>query len=199
MRTVSVVHPYCAKLSRIYSIIASSYPPASSSTGKAAPAPPHLAANLLSTLELLTTMPTAPSELNEWWCSPPLVFKSSAAGPPSRKRKQPPSTKVDDGSTGVFDSSSEEEEEEVKKLSSKDSKRLLPPLKSLSAHKRVFQDCWLALLSLPLDESEAKRVLVILHRQVLPHMTDPKRVMDWLVDSADAGALFLPPHLDEPR
>ena len=111
MRTVSVVHPYCAKLSRIYSIIASSYPPASSSTGKAAPAPPHLAANLLSTLELLTTMPTAPSELNEWWCSPPLVFKSSAAGPPSRKRKQPPSTKVDDGSTGVFDSSSEEEED----------------------------------------------------------------------------------------
>lgn len=135
-------------------------------------------------------MPTASSELNEWWCAKPVALKSlpvsaKGTGPPQKKRK---AEEVIDTSTGIFDSSSSEEEDApVKKLSSKDAKRLLPPLLSLSAHKRVFQDCWLALLSLPLNEVEAKRVLVILHRQVLPHMTDPKRVMDWLVDSADVG------------
>lgn len=152
--------------------------------------PPHLAANLLATLEGLITMPTASSELNEWWCNKPLALKASAVtgkgtGPPMKKRK---AEEVVDTSTGVFDSSSESEgEAPATKLSSRDSKKLLPPLLSLAAHKRVFQDCWLALLSLPLNEAESKRVLVILHRQVLPHMTDPKRVMDWLVDSADAG------------
>lgn len=30
-------------------------------------------------------------------------------------------------------------------------------------------------------------MLVILHRQVLPHMLDAKRVMDWLVDCTDSG------------
>lgn len=136
-------------------------------------------------LELLNTMPTAASELNEWWCAAPTMSKAAAAL--SKKRKGAPSTKIDDGSTGVFDSSSEEEEEVATKFSSKDAKKLLPPLLSLPAHRRAFQDCWLALLSLPLDEGEAKRVLVILHRQMLPHMTDAKRLMDWLVDCTNSG------------
>lgn len=142
-------------------------------------------------------MPTVASEINEWWCAAPVASKLASSisglGKPSKKRKLnslAPAV-VDDGSTGVFDSSSDEDEDENASkptLSSKDRKRLLPPLLTLQAHRRAFQDCWLALLSLPLEESEAKRVLVILHRQVLPHMTDPKRTMDWLVDSTNSGA-----------
>ncbi|KAK4700927.1 U3 small nucleolar RNA-associated protein 19, partial [Phenoliferia sp. Uapishka_3] len=172
-------------------ILASSH--ASTSTE---PTPPYLAANLLTILESLTSMPTVASEINEWWCAPPVASKLATAitsgnGKASKKRKLnslAPAV-VDDGSTGVFDSSSEEEDEDASKpkLSSKDRKRLLPPVLTLQAHRRAFQDCWLGLLSLPLDESEAKRVLVILHRQVLPHMTDPKRTMDWLVDSTNSG------------
>lgn len=137
-------------------------------------------------------MPTSPSELNEWWCSTPLARKAKPTAL-SKKRKLTSAMAAaasgirEDGSTGVFDSSSEEEEEEVTRYSSNDTKKLLPPLLTLATHRRGFQDAWLGLLSLGLDESEAKRVLVILHRQVLPHMTDPKRLMDWLVDSTESG------------
>lgn len=137
-------------------------------------------------------MPTAPSELNEWFCGTPLARK---AKPTSDSKKRKLSSAMaeaskgirTDGSTGVFDSSSEEEDEEEMRYSYKDTKRLLPPLLTLASHKRGFQEAWLGLLSLGLDISEAKRVLVILHRQVLPHMTDPKRLMDWLVDSTAEG------------
>ncbi|KAL8292627.1 hypothetical protein RQP46_001239 [Phenoliferia psychrophenolica] len=172
--------------------LASSHASASS-----APIPPHLAANLLTILESLNSFPTVASEIDEWWCSPPVASKAANSisglnGKPSKKRKLNSTAPavVDDGSTGVFDSSSDEDEDEnasKPKLSAKDRKRLLPPLLTLQAHRRAFQDCWLGLLSLPLDEGEAKRVLVILHRQVLPHMTDPKRTMDWLVDSTNSG------------
>lgn len=140
-------------------------------------------------------MPTVASEVNEWWGPAPVASKLSTSAQSSKKKRKLNSTlaasaTVDDGSTGVFDSSSDEDEDEASKapkLSAKDRKRLLPPLLTLQAHRKVFQECWLALLGLPLDEGEAKRVLVILHRQVLPHMTDPKRTMDWLVDSTNSG------------
>ncbi|KPV75276.1 uncharacterized protein RHOBADRAFT_14188, partial [Rhodotorula graminis WP1] len=63
----------------------------------------------------------------------------------------------------------------------------LPALLSLVAHRRAFQDCWLAVLALPIRDDDSKRALVMLHRQVLPHMTEPRRLMDWLVDCADVG------------
>lgn len=137
-------------------------------------------------------MPTSPHELNSFWTSTPLILKAPKLGG-GKKRKATSDEPVDDGSTGIFDSSSSESEAEPEqKLSSSQTKKLLPSLLSLSAHKKVFQDCWMALLSLPggLDEAEAKRVLVILHRQVLPHLTEPRRLMDWLVDCADGGEFF---------
>lgn len=173
---------FSRSLVRIYKPIAAvaSAPP---------PLPTFLAVNLLSTLETITTMPTTSSEINEWWCSTPVALKPTSSNSSSSKKRKLPSSasKVDDGSTGVFDSSSEEEEEEETKLSSKDSRRLLPDILRLTAHKKVFQECWLSLLRLPLEESEAKRILVILHRQVLPHLTSPTMLMDWLVDSIDSG------------
>lgn len=164
------------------------------------PAPPSLVPNLITLLESLITMPTHASELNSWWGSTPIVIKkaTSSNGNSSKKRKLSSMAKDDqhDGSTGVFDSSSSASEGEYDaapsstKLSSRDAKKLLPPLLSLPAHKRVFQDAYLALLALPTmasDESSQKRVLSMLHRQVLPHMTDPRRLMDWLVDCVGQG------------
>lgn len=171
---------------------------------KTNPAPAQLAANLLSVLEDLNTMPTVSSELNEWFLATPVIPKTglpSAAreGPGSKKRKLDAiaaAAAADDGSTGVFDSSSDEEapgEEDVgakaalKRMNAREKRKLLPPLLQLPAHRKAFQDGWLALLSLPLDEPSRKRILIILHRQVLSNMTDPKRFMDWLVDCADQG------------
>ncbi|BGP15787.1 hypothetical protein JCM10213_005731 [Rhodosporidiobolus nylandii] len=166
--------------------ILSSY--ARSSTSKTAPPPlpAHLIPNAITVLESLTTMPTASSELNEWFCATP---SAKLAGGNSKKRKAEDDDPRADGSTGIFDSSSEEESEPetVKALTSAQRKKSLPALLSLVAHRRAFQDAWLAILALPIREEDSKRVLVMLHRQVLPHMTEPRRLMDWLVDCADVG------------
>ena len=147
--------------------------------------PASLTSNYITFLESLTSMPTSPHELNSWWCATPLVLKApKPAGSKKRKALDDP---VGDGSTGVFDSSSESEAEPEQKLSSSQTKKLLPPLLSLPAHRKVFQAAFLALLALPMDEAEQKRVLVILHRQVLPHLTEPRRCMDWLVDCGERG------------
>lgn len=139
------------------------------------------------------TMPTSSSELNEWYCATPVAKAANS----SRKRKAGDSDDDDpraDGSTGIFDSSSEEGDSDAeaaasvaKSLARKGNKRNVPKLLSLVAHRRAFQDCWLAILGLPMREEESKRVLIMLHRQVLPHLTEPRRLMDWLVDCAEVG------------
>ncbi|GAA5982170.1 hypothetical protein JCM10908_004766 [Rhodotorula pacifica] len=155
------------------------------------PLAPHLIPNTITILESLTTMPTSTSELNEWFCATP-VARAASSDSSSRKRKAEDPRAY--GSTGVFDSSSEEEDSDAeaaeriaKALSRKGNKRNVPKLLSLVAHRRAFQDCWLALLALPIREEESKRVLIMLHRQVLPHLTEPRRLMDWLVDCAEVG------------
>ncbi|GAA5830762.1 hypothetical protein JCM11251_001065 [Rhodosporidiobolus azoricus] len=166
--------------------ILSSYSRSSSSKIAPSPLPAHLISNAISTLETLTTMPTSPSELNEFFCATPSAKSPST----SKKRKAEDDDPRADGSTGIFDSSSDEAEsdpETVKQLNSAQRKKSLPALLSLVAHRRVFQDCWLAILTLPIREEDSKRVLIMLHRQVLPHMTEPRRLMDWLVDCADVG------------
>ncbi|KAJ8294950.1 hypothetical protein OF846_002016 [Rhodotorula toruloides] len=164
-----------------------------SRAGKAAsssppsPLPPQLIPNTITVLESLTTMPTVQSEINEWFCATPAAKVSTSS---SKKRKADEDDPRADGSTGIFDSSSSESEAEpdmVKQLNSQQRKKNLPKLLSLVAHRRVFQDCWFALLSLPIREEDSKRVLIMLHRQVLPHLTEPKRLEDWLVDCADKG------------
>ncbi|GAA5849657.1 hypothetical protein JCM8547_000524 [Rhodosporidiobolus lusitaniae] len=164
----------------------------SRSSSKSAPPPPplpvHLIPNIISVVESLTTMPTSASELNEWFCATPTIKASSSSSNPKKRKADDPRA---DGSTGVFDSSSSESEsdnETIKSLTSAQRKKSLPALLSLVAHRRVFQDCVLALLALRgIAEEDSKRVLIMLHRQVLPHMTEPRRLMDWLVDCADRG------------
>ncbi|KAK4048383.1 Maturation and nuclear export of 40S ribosomal subunits interacting protein [Microbotryomycetes sp. JL221] len=156
-----------------------------------------VASNMIDYLSELATMPTVSSELNEWWCTKPVALRAttSSNGHKGKKRKLAAmaldAAQSQDGSTGVFDSSSSSSESEGEsadlKLSAKKAKKLLPPLLQLSAHRRVFQYAVLALLTLPFAESDAKKLLSMLHRQILPHMVDPKRLMDWLVDCADAG------------
>jgi len=153
-----------------------------------------LAKNLLIYLEALTTMPTQVEELNQFWTGKPHELS-----PPSTKRKsqgtveesqtRKKSKTTSDGSTGIFDdppteSESSEPEEEGERVSSKSRH----PLLSLRAHQKAFSDCWISFLSLQnLSETDIKRVLKILHHQVIPHMPDPKILMDFLVDCLDYG------------
>lgn len=51
-----------------------------------------------------------------------------------------------------------------------------------------FRDAWLAFLALPLPTDAYKRVLVRLHDLVIPHLSNPLLLCDFLTASLDQGA-----------
>ena len=61
--------------------------------------------------------------------------------------------------------------------------------KSLMSHKKIFSATWMLFLSMPLDVDIHRQVLVILHEKVLPHLIDPKLLMDFLTDSYNIGGV----------
>lgn len=69
-------------------------------------------------------------------------------------------------------------------------------LHSLSSHQAVFTRTWLALLPLlSINTSESRRALVtralnVMHRGVLPHLTRPILVMDWVGSCVDFGKVL---------
>jgi len=150
-----------------------------------------IAENLLYFLEGLYSMPTQPEDLNRFYTtsSEALLEYVQSAQPSTKSKKRKRSVKdveaVEDGSTGIFDSSSSSESDED--LSEKLNKAKLPALLSMKSHQRVFQNCWLALLPLLETEESIKRVLVILHRRVLPNMVNPGTLLDFLSDCSGHG------------
>ncbi|KAF7722629.1 hypothetical protein EC973_002901 [Apophysomyces ossiformis] len=138
-----------------------------------------LAQNVFSIVESIRTMPTEESEIDEFWTPNP-------SG--ETKQKQNESEDMDDmddllGDAGLL--SEEEEENEGKEGTAKKEKK--HPLLQLKVHQRGFSDCWIKLLKLPLTEEIYKKTLLILHKRVLPHMIEPKMLMDFLTDSYNVG------------
>lgn len=78
---------------------------------------------------------------------------------------------------------------EVKKRKKSGSEKNEQNVLELKQHKRVFSTAWLAFLALPLTSEVHKKVLLNLHSNVLPHMTDPKLLMDFLTDSYNTGGV----------
>jgi U3 small nucleolar RNA-associated protein 19 len=66
-----------------------------------------------------------------------------------------------------------------------------PILLQLSAHKRVFSDCWLALMKLPMTQKSYKKILLIMHKKIIPHMPQPTLLMDYLTESYNAGIAIM--------
>ena len=60
---------------------------------------------------------------------------------------------------------------------------------NLKQHRKVFSTAWIAFLALPLTSEIHKKVLLNLHSDVLPHMTDPKLLIDFLTDSYNIGGV----------
>jgi hypothetical protein len=148
--------------------------------------------SLMYYLENLTTMPTEEAQIDTFLAGRPknkAVKAKKAAPPRSKKRKNAP--KVDDGSTGIFDDTDDEDTGDLEEESA-----VVPEVKpgqhdllNLHKHKRVFSDAWIAFLQLQLPEDDVKRVLVMLHRQVMPHLVEPSVLIDFLADSCDYGEL----------
>ncbi|KAJ3182141.1 hypothetical protein HDU85_003183 [Gaertneriomyces sp. JEL0708] len=58
---------------------------------------------------------------------------------------------------------------------------------SSKEQRRVFSDCWLALLRHPLSLEQHKSVLQSLHKRIIPYMLKPTLLIDYLVDSYEQG------------
>jgi U3 small nucleolar RNA-associated protein 19 len=176
-----------------------SHPPASS---------PNLAVNLLSILERLATFPTEHSELNAWW-----VTELGAKPPKPKKSKKGPTNA---GSLSDEEELKKEDDDdenddwrkffEDEPVASEDGKTksglrlhqmtVHQSLHSLSSHRAVFTRAWLSLLprlSDPGSSEQSKalavRALNLMHRGVLPHLTRPILVMDWIGSCVDLGKL----------
>ncbi|XP_071322461.1 nucleolar complex protein 4 homolog [Trachinotus anak] len=57
----------------------------------------------------------------------------------------------------------------------------------LNEHKRVFERMWLGFLKYKLPSSMYKKVLVILHDSILPHMSKPALMIDFLTAAYEVG------------
>ncbi|MEQ2269749.1 Nucleolar complex protein 4 [Xenotaenia resolanae] len=57
----------------------------------------------------------------------------------------------------------------------------------LNDHKRAFERMWLGFLKYKLPTSMYKKVLVILHESILPHMSKPTLMIDFLTAAYDVG------------
>ncbi|XP_062930149.1 nucleolar complex protein 4 homolog [Mobula hypostoma] len=57
----------------------------------------------------------------------------------------------------------------------------------LEEHKKKFEQVWLVFLKYKLPAALYKKVLVILHEDVLPHMSDPTLMIDFLTAAYDMG------------
>jgi len=61
------------------------------------------------------------------------------------------------------------------------------PLLTVKGHNQVFGDAWLAFLKLPLTIPIYKRVLLIINKRIIPFMTNPVRLIDFLTDAYNEG------------
>ncbi|KAJ1729143.1 Maturation and nuclear export of 40S ribosomal subunits interacting protein [Coemansia biformis] len=62
-----------------------------------------------------------------------------------------------------------------------------PAVLSPSAHRRAFSEAWLAYMRQPLTPGIYKQILLTMHKRIIPHMTDPTGLMDFLSAAYDAG------------
>lgn len=56
-----------------------------------------------------------------------------------------------------------------------------------SSYKVVFQTVWLTHLRHPVEPTQLKQLLLIVHKRIIPYMNKPQLLMDWLTDSYNTG------------
>ncbi|EXX70598.1 Noc4p [Rhizophagus irregularis DAOM 197198w] len=151
--------------------------------------------NTFSILENLRTMPTDASEIDEFWTGHPApgTRLSYTLDFSELSNSQENDDCEDDSDNMLFDDlfnenfEKEQTKESQKEIPHKKTKK--PVLLQLSAHKRVFSDCWLALMKLPMTQESYKRILLIMHKKIIPHMPQPTLLMDYLTESYNAGGV----------
>ncbi|KAJ1967587.1 Maturation and nuclear export of 40S ribosomal subunits interacting protein [Dispira parvispora] len=57
------------------------------------------------------------------------------------------------------------------------------------ACRQVFSRAWLAIMSYPLDMDTYKRVLLVMHKQIIPYMEFPHQLFDFLIAAYESGGV----------
>ncbi|KAF7967238.1 hypothetical protein HWV62_35089 [Athelia sp. TMB] len=167
---------------------------------------PHASVNLLSILERLRTFPTAPSDINKWWvpelgAKPPSKSKKSPAPGESDSEDEEPKEGEDDWRTFFDEPNEDAAKAKGKAVPRLHKMNLHQSLHAIPSHRAVFTRAWLGLLPhlspssgqqdtrRKEQEKLAVRALTTLHSTVLPHLTRPILVMDWVGGCVDAGGV----------
>lgn len=153
-------------------------------------------------MEKLTTFPTDPSELNTWW------IEELGKKPPKSKNGKADEVDEEDEELRIVEDKDEQndwkkffdEEPNAKHLNKVVGVQgrtyqltFHQSLHSLQAHRAVFTRTWLTFLphlssiSTGANRVFMTRALNIMHRGVLPHLTRPILVMDWISACVDIG------------
>lgn len=134
------------------------------------------------------------------------------AKPPKPKPSRKVSASADDSSDEEPDKEGEDADDDWRKFFDEDTttaEKTKKPgarlhkltihqsLHSLPSHRAVFTRAWLALLpkvSAVRDAEKSKslssRALGVMHRGVMPHLTRPVLIMDWVGGCVDIGLCF---------
>ncbi|KAF7305082.1 Ribosome biogenesis protein Noc4 [Mycena kentingensis (nom. inval.)] len=150
--------------------------------------------NLLSILERLNTFPTDKAELNAWWVAelgakPPKPKASKRGAADSEDEENDESADAEDDWRKFFDEDTSAKEKSLPKNAGARLHTLSvhQSLHSLQSHRAVFTRAWLTLLPKISGENALRKALGVMHRGVMPHLTRPVLVMDWVGGSVDHG------------
>jgi U3 small nucleolar RNA-associated protein 19 len=156
----------------------------------------QLPANLLSILERLTTFPTSSSQLNKWWVSElgrePSQPKQRASAEREKSESSAEDEDTEDDWRKFFEDDRERELDSKAPTSRLHKMTVHQSLHALTSHRAVFTRAWLSLLpQLSNVDDPSKtltiRALDIMHRGVIPHLTRPILLMDWVGSCVDHG------------
>ncbi|KAI5452760.1 Maturation and nuclear export of 40S ribosomal subunits interacting protein [Naganishia albida] len=188
----------------------STYLQSLSETGEISSVEPYVTANILSLLLPLNNLPKQSEDINTFYfehLSTSPLGKSKKAKSAVSKRN-PARTGSGQDWMAYYDSSDEEDSDDdedkividaktgkkrkrgkVAGLDKKVKKSILGQVWSVESHVRLFTDCWLGVLNLPLSLSETRSILLVLHSTIFPNMVKGRvvRMTDWLSTLCDRG------------
>ncbi|KIK63184.1 hypothetical protein GYMLUDRAFT_41509 [Collybiopsis luxurians FD-317 M1] len=162
--------------------------------------------NLLSILERLTTFPTEAAELNAWWAEEmgKKPKKSKGKGKEGEddddeeEEEEDEKNEDDNDWRKFFDEPSDPKDKSKNKnqgpVGRAHTLTLHQSLHNLSSHRAVFTRAWLNLLpkltipgNIDATKTIVTRALNVMHRSVLPFLTRPVLIMDWVGECIDYG------------
>lgn len=161
---------------------------------------PHVVENFLSILECLKRFPGTRSDLNRWWIPqlgkepPPLKTSKGSVADDEEEELEIPEGDEDDWRKFFDEPESTDKNKKTGPNPRLHKMTVQQSLHSLQSHKAVFSRAWMILLprlprsgDVEATKALATRVLNMMHGGVMPRLTRPVLIMDWIGSCVDYG------------